>query len=56
MTGLEMMQAAQAKRTAAGLRLEWTLPDGRDYVAYAKDEAQKAEWIANGQRDGWVQQ
>lgn len=53
MTGLEMMERAKAHRTAAGLRLEWVLPEGRNYVAFAKDEAQKREWLANAERKDW---
>lgn len=59
MTISEMIAEVQAARTAAGLRLEWIIPaipgsvEKRNYVAFAKDEEQKAAWIANGIHKGW---
>ena len=48
------IDAVKAVREAAGLHVHWTLPDGRDWSAYAKDEAQKLAWIESGKRKGWI--
>lgn len=58
MTGLEIIKWAQDQRAAAGLRLEWIIPavlnsPARNYTAFAKDESQKAAWLANGSAKGW---
>jgi hypothetical protein len=57
MTGLEMMELAKAKRAAKGLKLQWFIPsENRVFTAFAKDEAQKQEWLSNGEAKGWVLQ
>lgn len=54
MTGLEMMQKAMEQRTAKGLKCSWFIPaEDRTFTAYAKDEAQKREWLANAEAKGW---
>lgn len=46
-----------AKRTTAGLRLAFIVPDRpadlQPYVCYAKDDAQKAEWLRKATAQGW---
>lgn len=46
--------AAMKARTEKGLRLEWFIPaEQRNFTAFAKDEAQKAAWLAKAEADGW---
>lgn len=55
MTGEQLMKLAMQKRTEAGLRCVWSIPEeGRTFTAYAKDEAQKAAWMADAEARGWV--
>jgi hypothetical protein len=60
MRGEQIIELVQKQRTQAGLRLEWTIPiagqaggESRNYVAFAKDEAQKLAWLKNGLAKGW---
>ena len=53
------IEAAKARREAAGLLVEWSaIPDPRGgtrpFSAYASSEAVKAKWIASGKAKGWV--
>lgn len=53
------IEAAKARREAAGLLVEWSaIPDPRGgtryFSAYASSEAVKQEWIAAGEAKGWV--
>jgi hypothetical protein len=50
----EILSLAMRRRTEKGLRLEWFIPaDDRNFVAYAKDEAQKQAWLAKAKANGW---
>jgi hypothetical protein len=53
-----MMKAVMAARENAGLHVRWIVPADhispeREWSAYAKDEAQKAAWIASKAKLGW---
>lgn len=55
MTGEEIVKLAMAKRTAAGLKLVFQVPDRAEpFDCYPKDEAQKAAWLANSAGKGWT--
>jgi hypothetical protein len=55
MTGEQIVQKAMARRAELGLRLRFKVPDRADAVDfYAKDEAQKAAWLKDAARKGWV--
>lgn len=45
--------AEKAKRTAAGLLVEWNIPGRGYWSAYASSEAVKAKWIESGKAKGW---
>jgi hypothetical protein len=58
MTGQEALAAAITRRTAAGLKLTFMVPvpnstARREFVCFAKDETEKALWLASADRDGW---
>lgn len=57
MTGEQLIALAMARRTAAGLGLrvyglDGSPMDSDPFTCYAKDEAQKAAWLASFQRRG----
>jgi len=50
----EILSLAMRRSTEKGLRLEWFIPaENRNFVAYAKDEAQKQVWLARAKANGW---
>jgi len=54
MTNL-ILAAAMQRRTEQGFKLVWFIPsEGRTFTAYAKDEAQKAAWLAKADARGWI--
>lgn len=49
------LAAAIARRTEAGLRLEFVVPGQADtFTCYAKDEDQKAAWLSKYAAKGWT--
>jgi hypothetical protein len=49
-----LILAAMKARTEKGLRCEWFIPaEQRTFTAFAKDEAQKAAWLADAAAKGW---
>lgn len=55
MTGEQIVAAVMAKRTAAGLFLRFNVPGRPDvFTCYAKDDTQKATWLANAKAKGWT--
>jgi hypothetical protein len=54
MNALDLIAAAQAKRSNAGLHIHWRLPDGSMWSAYASNESVKAKWIEGKAKAGWV--
>lgn len=51
---MAIIDQAMRNRAARGLRLEWFIPsEGRNFTAYAKDEAQKQAWLERGEQQGW---
>lgn len=55
MTSEQMLAAAMNRRTEQGFRLQWFIPaEQRNFTAFAKSEAQKQEWLAKAQAEGWV--
>lgn len=58
-SALALIERVKAKRTAAGLLVEWSaIPDPRGgtrpFSAYASSEAVKQQWIEAGRAKGWV--
>jgi hypothetical protein len=54
MTTEQMIAAAIRRRSEQGFRLQWFIPQqGRNFTAYAKDEAQKQAWLAKAKANGW---
>ncbi len=50
----QIIEMVQKRREDAGLKLVWFVPsEGREFTAYAKDEAQKAAWLAKTEAKGW---
>ena len=49
-----LLSRVMMQRQAAGLLVNWRLPDGSEWSAYAKDEAQKARWIEAKAKADWV--
>lgn len=54
MNALDLIARAMASREALGLHVHWRLPSGEVWSAYAKDDEQKAAWIASKAKAGWV--
>lgn len=52
-TSAALIGRVMAARENAGLHLHWQLPDGSQWSAHAKDESQKAAWIAAKAKLGW---
>ncbi len=51
----QIIEMVQRRREEAGLKLVWFVPsEGRDFTAYATDEAQKAAWLKNSEAKGWI--
>lgn len=49
--------AAMARRSASGLKLAFRIPGRHDlFICYAKDEAQKSEWLAKAIKSGWTRE
>ena len=54
---MDILAVAMQRRTEQGFKLVWFIPsEDRNFTAYAKDEAQKAAWLARGEAKGWVLQ
>jgi hypothetical protein len=52
---MDILAAAMKRRTEQGFRLEWFIPsEGRNFTAFAKDDAQKQAWLAKAEANGWV--
>lgn len=49
-----LVSRVMLQRQSAGLLVRWQLPDGSEWSAYAKDDAQKARWVEAKARLGWV--
>lgn len=57
MTSEQILALAMKRRARQGFKLIWFIPsEGRNFTAYAKDEAQKQAWLAKAEANGWVLQ
>ena len=54
MPSVQTPPTVTVRKAEAGLKLKWFIPEeNRMFTTYAKDEAQKAEWIARALEEGW---
>ncbi len=52
---MDTLSAAMQRRTEQGFKLVWFIPsEGRKFTAYAKDDVQKAAWLARAEARGWI--
>lgn len=52
---MNILETAKNRRAEQGFKLVWFIPsEGRNFTAYAKDEAQKQAWLAKAEANGWV--
>jgi hypothetical protein len=55
MTTEQILALAIKRRTEQGFKLVWFIPsEGRNFTAYAKDEAHKQTWLEKAEANGWV--